>query len=45
MHVFKNDVGKAVEILGDIVMNSKIEPGEIELTKEEVGEEHEQNCH
>ena len=43
MQVFKGDVGKAVKILGDIVSNSTLNANELELVKEEVATEHEDN--
>jgi predicted Zn-dependent peptidase len=43
LRVFKNDVNKAVQILGDLVSNSTLNKGELELVKEEVSQEHEDN--
>ena len=45
LHVFKNDVNKAVKILGDAVSNSTLNENEIELAKEEISHEHEENYH
>jgi processing peptidase subunit beta len=45
LQVFKGDVGKAVKILGDIISNSTINANELELLKEEVSHEHEDNHH
>ena len=45
LQVFKHDVGKAVKILGDLLTNSTIDPNELELLKEEVSHEHEDNHH
>jgi predicted Zn-dependent peptidase len=39
----KADVNKAVKILGDLISNSKIDPNELEIAKEEVSHEHEDN--
>jgi len=43
LQVFKGDAGKAVELLGDMVCNSTLNPAELELVKEEVSMEHEDN--
>ena len=43
LQVFKGDVGKAVKLLGDIVSNSTLNANELELVKEEVANEHEDN--
>lgn len=45
LQVFKGDVGKAVKILGDLLSNSTIDANELELLKEEVSHEHEDNHH
>ena len=45
LQVFKHDVGKAVKILGDLLTNSTIDANELELLKEEVSHEHEDNHH
>lgn len=36
LHVFKNDVPKAINLLGDMVVNSSINEGELELAKQDV---------
>jgi predicted Zn-dependent peptidase len=38
-------VTKAVKLLGDMISNSNINPNELELVKEEVSNEHEDNIH
>jgi processing peptidase subunit beta len=43
LQVFKGDVGKAVKLLGDLVSNSTIDKNELEVVKQEVAEEHEDN--
>jgi processing peptidase subunit beta len=43
LQVFKQDAGRAVELLGDIVCNPTLNSGELELAKEEVSQEHEAN--
>jgi processing peptidase subunit beta len=43
LQVFRGDVGKAVKILGDLVSNSTLNANELELVKEEVAGEHEDN--
>lgn len=45
LQVFKNDVNKAVRILGDAVSNSVLNENELELVKEEVSQEHEDSDH
>lgn len=45
LHVFKNDVNKAVKILGDALSNSTLNENELELVKEEVHQEHEDSDH
>ena len=45
MRVFRGDVGKAVQILGDMICNSQLNGQELELVKEEVSQEHEENHH
>lgn len=41
--LFKNDVTKGVKLLGDMICNSKFDQSELELVKEQVSSEHEQN--
>jgi processing peptidase subunit beta len=41
MHCFRDDVPKAINLLGDMVVNSSINEGEFELTKQDVIAEHE----
>lgn len=36
LHVFKEDVSRAIALLGDMVVNSSVELGEFELAKQEV---------
>jgi len=43
LQVFRNDVGRAITLLGDAVCNSALNSGELELVKEEVSAEHEDN--
>ena len=43
LQVFKNDVNKAVKILGDAISNSVLNENELEIVKEEVSQEHEEN--
>lgn len=43
LKLFKNDVSKGVKLLGDIVCNSKLDSSELELVKEQVSQEHEEN--
>jgi len=43
--VLKGDVNNAVKLLGDAVSNSVLNENELELVKEEVGQEHEDNYH
>jgi processing peptidase subunit beta len=45
LQVFKGDVNKAVKLLGDAVSNSVLNDNELELVKEEVHQEHEDNHH
>jgi processing peptidase subunit beta len=45
LQVFKGDVNKAVKLLGDLVSNSTLNANELELVKEEVSQEHEDNIH
>ena len=45
LQVFKNDVNKAVKLLGDAISNSVLNENELELVKEEVSQEHEDNHH
>ena len=39
----KGDVGRAVSLLGDAMSNATLDSAEIELTKQEVAQEHEAN--
>lgn len=43
LKLFKNDVSKGVKLLGDIVCNSKLDNSELELVKEQISQEHEEN--
>lgn len=43
LQVFRGDVVKAVKLLGDVVTNSTLNANELELVKEEVADEHEDN--
>ena len=43
LQVFKNDVGKAVKLLGDLVSSSTLNGNEFEAVKQEVADEHEDN--
>jgi len=45
LQVFRGDVGKAAKLLGDLVCNSTLNDNELELVKEEVNNEHEDNIH
>jgi processing peptidase subunit beta len=45
LSVFRNDAAQAVKLLGDLVTNSQLNPNELELVKEEVSQEHEDNIH
>jgi len=45
LQVFKGDTGKAVKILGDLLTNSTFDANELEVLKEEVSNEHEDNHH
>lgn len=45
LQVFKNDTHKAVKLLGDMISNSTLNANELELVKEEVSSEHEDNHH
>lgn len=45
LKVFKGDVNKAVKILGDSLSNSTLNENELEIVKEEVSQEHEENYH
>jgi len=45
LQVFKNDVNKAVRILGDAISNSVLNPNELEVVKQEVSDEHEEGYH
>lgn len=45
LQVFRNDVNKAVKILGDSLCNSVLNENELELVKEEVSQEHEDNVY
>ena len=39
----KGDVNRAVSLLGDAFSNASLDSAEIELTKQEVAQEHEKN--
>lgn len=43
LQVFRNDASRAVEILGDMVSNPQFNSAELELLKEQVSQEHEDN--
>jgi predicted Zn-dependent peptidase len=43
LQTFKGDTGKAISLLGDIICNSALNPAELELVKDEVSMEHEDN--
>ena len=43
LQCFKGDAGKAVSLLGDVICNGALNPAELELTKDEVSAEHEEN--
>ena len=43
MHVFKGDTAKAVQMLGDALCNTSLNPAELEQLKVEVAMEHEDN--
>ena len=43
MQCMKGDLGRAINLLGDAVSNANLDPSEIELTKQEVAQEHEKN--
>ena len=43
LQVFKNDVGKAVKLLGEMITSSNFSAAEFEATKLEVADEHEGN--
>ena len=43
LQVFRNDASRAVEILGDMVSNPSLNAAELELLKEQVSQEHEDN--
>jgi processing peptidase subunit beta len=45
MQCFNNDAGRAVSLLGDMICNSTLNSAELELVKEEVSQEHEDNHH
>ena len=45
LRVMKGDSDNAVRILGDMVSNSTLNAQELELVKEEVSQEHEDNHH
>ena len=45
LQVFKGDVNRAVKLLGDMISNSTFNGSELELVKEEVHQEHEDNHH
>ena len=41
--VFKGDVGRAVNLLGDAVANARLDQAELELLKQEVAAEHDKS--
>lgn len=41
MTVFRNDVGRAVNLLGQSIANTRLDAGELELLKQEVAADHE----
>lgn len=43
MTVFKNDVSRAVNILGDCVSNARLDAGELEILKQEIAADHASN--
>ena len=45
MKLFKGDVAKGIKLLGDTVCNAALNKNELELAKEEVSQEHEDNHH
>jgi predicted Zn-dependent peptidase len=45
LKVFKQDVAKGLQTLGDLVSNNSWNTSEFELLKEEVSNEHEENHH
>jgi len=45
LQLFKDDLRKGVELLGDMVCNSQLNSGDLEALKEEVSHEHEDNHH
>lgn len=45
LQVFRNDVNKAVKVLGDSICNSVLNENELELVKEEVSQEHDENVY
>jgi len=45
LRVMKDDVGTGVKLLGDMLSNSTLNASELELAKEEVSQEHEDNHH
>lgn len=45
LQVFRDDTSKAVKMLGDLISNSTFSGSELELVKEEIHQEHEDNHH
>ena len=43
--MFRGDVRKGVKLLGDLVSNATLQGNELELVKEHVSHEHEENHH
>lgn len=41
MTVFKNDIGRAVKLLGESIANTRLDAGELELLKQDVAADHE----
>lgn len=41
MTVFKNDIGRAIKLLGESIANTRLDPGELELLKQDVAADHE----
>lgn len=40
MTVFKNDISRAVNLLGDCVSNARLDAAELEILKQEVAADH-----
>lgn len=45
MKVLKGDTSRAISLLGDAITNIALNSGELELVKEQVNQEHEDNHH